>query len=275
MKIERLTRFPIKGLGPEDLEWVDIEAGGSFPHDRVFAIAHGQTAFDAASPEYLPKRHFLMLMNNPRLAALKTRFHGDSGRLSIKLPDGSAFDGSLRDAADRARLEALLGAYVGTESRGGPPRLVSAPGHRFFDMPDELISLINLESVADLSRALGVDLDPLRFRGNLCVSGLAAWKEKELVGATLVCGDVAMQVVQEITRCQATCVNPETADVDVNVPSGLRRNYGMLEMGLYLSVIRRGRLCKGSFLEAAEGANQGVPGFGRPGSRRPMVAERK
>lgn len=249
MKIERLVRYPVKGLSPEYLECVDVETGGSIPYDRVFAIAHGETEFDTASPAYLRKQHFLMLMKNPRLAAMRTRFLGESGQLSVTLPDGRAFDGSLRDASDCLRFEALLADYVGEESRGGPPRVVSADGHRFFDMPDPLLSLINLESVAELGRTLGTELDPIRFRGNIYVSGLGAWEEKALVGSTIECGGLQFRVVQEISRCKATCVNPATAEVDVNVPFELRRYYDTHDMGLYLAVVRGGRLWAGQDLQ--------------------------
>jgi hypothetical protein len=248
VKVEQLVRYPVKGLGPEYLECVEVEKGGSIPYDRVFAIAHGATEFDAGSPAYLRKQHFLMLMSNPRLAAMRTKFLGESGQLSATLPDGRTFNGCLRDEGDRRQLEALLADYIGEESRGGPPRIVSADGHRFFDMPNELLSLINLQSVADLGRAVGAKLDPIRFRGNAYVSGLGAWEEKRLVGSTVECGDLEFRVVQEISRCQATCVNPTTAEVDVNVPFELRQRYGTLNMGLYLSVVRGGTICAGQDL---------------------------
>lgn len=248
VKVEQLVRYPVKGLGPEYLECVEVEKGGSIPYDRVFAIAHGATEFDAASPAYLRKQHFLMLMSNPRLAAMRTTFLGESGQLSATLPDGRTFDGCLRDERDRRRLEELLADYIGEESRGGLPRIVSADGHRFFDMPNELLSLINLESVAQLGRAVGAELDPIRFRGNVYVSGLGAWEEKRLVGSTIECGDLEFRVVQEISRCRATCVNPTTAEVDVDVPFELRRKYDTLNMGLYLSVVRGGTICAGQDL---------------------------
>lgn len=250
MKVEQLVRYPVKGLGPEYLERVEVDTGGSIPYDRVFAIAHGETEFDAASPAYLPKQHFLMLMKNPRLAAMRTRFLGESGQLSVTLPDGRAFDGCLWDESDRRRFEALLSDYLGEESRAGPPRVVSADGHRFFDMPDQLLSLINLESVAELGRTLGMELDPLRFRGNIHVSGLGAWEEKALVGSTIECGELRFRVVQEISRCKAICVNPATAEFDVNVLFELRKHYNTPNMGLYLSVERGGWLCGGQDLQS-------------------------
>lgn len=246
MRIEKLLRYPVKGLGPERLACVDIEAAGSIPCDRAFAIAHGATEFDPQAPTFLGKQHFLMLMKNPRLAALGTASRDECGEFSVSFPDSRTFDGCLHDESDRRRLEALLADFIGEESRGGPPRIVSAGGHRFFDTPEEFISLINLQSVAELGSKLDMALDPLRFRGNLYVSGLAAWKEKDLVGATLVCDGVEMRVVREISRCKATCVNPDTAEVDVNIPFELRRLYDTVHMGLYLTVDRGGRLCAGS-----------------------------
>lgn len=35
MKVERLVRYPVKGLGPEYLECVDVDTGGSIPQSRA------------------------------------------------------------------------------------------------------------------------------------------------------------------------------------------------------------------------------------------------
>jgi hypothetical protein len=242
LKIEAIARYPVKGLGPEYLTRAALAANGTFSFDRVFAIAHGSTQFDSEEPEFLGKSHFLMLMKNPRLAAIELKYSGDSGRLVLRTPDGGQFDGDPGDSADRQALEALLDEFIGNESRGGPPRLVSAKGHRFFDMDANYVSLLNLASVEAVGKALNVAVDPLRFRANLQVSGLEPWAERDLVGAELASGDVRFRVAAPITRCKAICANPDTAEYDLDIPYELTRRFGGNRMGLYLEVVEGGEI---------------------------------
>ena len=66
-----------------------------------------------------------------------------------------------------------------------PPRLVEAPGHVFTDSSKRYVSLINLETLRALERAVGQPVHPLRFRANLYVDDLPAWAELDWVGKEL------------------------------------------------------------------------------------------
>lgn len=246
MQIEKLVRYPVKGLGPEFVPATQLATGGPMPFDRTYAIAHAATEFDPASPVYLEKHHFLMLMRDPKLAALKTAFDESQQRINIALPDGRTVGCRLDDPDDHQAFVDVLFDYMGNACRGGPPRIVSASDHRFFDMPQDYLSLINLASVSDLGDTIGTELDPIRFRANIYVSGLPAWEEKALVGRELVCGDVRLRVAAEIQRCAATSVNPDNGETDVNVPFSLRKHYDTLDMGLYLEVLEGGTIETGT-----------------------------
>ncbi len=111
--------------------------------------------------------------------------------------------------------------------------------------------MINLASVAELGDVLNLRLDPIRFRANLYVTGLGAWEETRLVGRDFNCGDVRLRAAAAIERCKATCVNPDTAEVDVNVPFSLRKHFDTLNMGLYLTVVEGGRLEAGAEITLA------------------------
>ena len=69
-----LCRYPVKGLSPERLDSVTIEAGQTIPFDRAYAIENGPGRFDPDQPKHLPKIHFLMLMRDERLATLTAKF---------------------------------------------------------------------------------------------------------------------------------------------------------------------------------------------------------
>ena len=52
-----------------------------------------------------------------------------------------------------------------------------------------MVSIINLASVAAVENAVGAPVDPLRFRGNIYVTGWPAWHEFDLLGQEIAIGD--------------------------------------------------------------------------------------
>jgi hypothetical protein len=248
VRIATLHRFPVKGLAGERIETAVVEAEGAIPCDRIYAIAHGATAFDPANPAFQSKRHFLMLMSEPRMAALKVRFDETDHRLTLEAPDGRMASGSLLTSAGRGSINALMDDFAGDLSNGGPPRIVAAPQHRFFDVPQDYLSIIGLASIADLSRHMDMRLDPLRFRANVYVENIGPWEEQNWVGRAITCGDVVLRVVSPIERCAATNVNLETAEADANVPASLMKHYGHRNMGVYARVEKGGHLRAGAAL---------------------------
>jgi uncharacterized protein len=174
--IERINRYPIKGLSPEPLQAVALATGEVLPLDRKFALARPGAPFDTERPAWLPKRNFLMLMVDERLAELQVGYHDETGRLTIDRAGQRLLEADVRDAEGRDAVERFFEAFMG-EGLGGRPRLVSAAGHSFTDHAEKRISLINLDTVREIERRIGCPVDPLRFRGNLYVSGVPAWAE--------------------------------------------------------------------------------------------------
>ncbi|WP_368417948.1 MOSC N-terminal beta barrel domain-containing protein [Rhodovarius sp.] len=70
MRVEHLYRYPVKGLTPEALDEIAIEAGRCIAHDRRFALAQGDAPFDPAAPKFVPKQNFACMMAHPRVSML-------------------------------------------------------------------------------------------------------------------------------------------------------------------------------------------------------------
>ncbi len=85
MRVERITRYPVKGLAPEHMEEVELTRGEGLPHDRRFAFAQGDSAFDPADPKWLPKRNFACLAANARVAGIHSAFDPRSNVLSLRI----------------------------------------------------------------------------------------------------------------------------------------------------------------------------------------------
>ncbi|MGH6912498.1 MAG: MOSC domain-containing protein [Geminicoccales bacterium] len=243
--IDRIYRYPVKGLSAEPLSAVAVAAGQGLPLDRKFALARQETAFDPAHPVWLAKRHFLMLMREERLAELDVAYDDAGGRLRIARAGRQVLDAETGASAGRETIERFFEAFM---ALAGRPRLVSAPGHMFTDSATKYVSLINLATVRAVEeairreQALDGPLDPLRFRANLYVDGLDPGAELDWVGQELVAGEVRLQCAERIDRCAATNVDPATARRDLNIPLTLRKAYGHIDCGVLLRVVRGGRL---------------------------------
>ncbi|WP_237216523.1 MOSC domain-containing protein [Falsiroseomonas oryziterrae] len=248
MRIERITRFPVKGLSPELLEEVMLEAAEGLPGDRRFAFAQGDSPFDPADPKWLPKRNFACLAVNARAAAVHAAFDPRTNTLALRAEGQPPLLADLSAEAGRQAAAEWITAFLGEEARGAL-RLAEVPGHAFTDIPQKAVSLIGMASVADLGARAGMVLDPLRFRGNILFSGAAAFAELDWVGREILLGGARLRVFKRTQRCAATEVNPGTAERDALVPRWLRQHYGHADMGVYAEVLEGGRIAVGDALE--------------------------
>ncbi len=254
-KIHAIYRYPVKGLSPQPLARVELSPGLTLPSDRLYAIENGPSGFDPATPAYLPKIRFLMLMRNERLAALRTDFDDETHVLTVQADGREAAKGDLRTDEGRAAIERFFASYCADELRG-PPKILAGedghtfsnmkPPHSFSDVAQKAVSIINLASVAAVENAVGAPVDPLRFRGNLYVSGWPAWHEFELLEKEITVGKVRLKVVRRTKRCAATNVEPETGIRDMNIPQTLMDTFGHADCGIYTNVVAGGEIAVGN-----------------------------
>jgi uncharacterized protein YcbX len=253
MHIESLFRYPVKGLTPEALASADLSPGRCLPWDRAFALAQGDSGFDAAAPAWLFKRNFMCLLVNTRIAALRTRFDDASGELTIIQPDGGAFTASTLTPAGQAALTAFFIAFLGDQARTGAagqtPQFVHVPDYSFCDHQTQVMSLIGLGSLRALEAAAGGARDKLRFRANLYIEDLPAWEEFAWEGRHLRIGTTEMVVQARTVRCGATMVNPQTAERDANPVKELMQGFGHTDLGVFAAVTRAGSLTVGDRIE--------------------------
>jgi len=249
--IAEIYRYPVKGLSAEELDRVVLTPGECLPHDRRFAIALGSTAFDPEHPEWLPKTHFIMLMRDEKLARLQTRFDVESGVLSIAEGGQVLLRAPMSDPEERRLVAEFFTNFLG-DAVNRPLRVVSASGHAFADArrrpnatTDKYVSLINRASIAALEAAMGIPVDPIRFRANIYFGGASAWCEQHWVDSEINLGAARLRVISPITRCAATQVNPVTAERDLDIVAALGRAFGHTNMGVYAEVVAGGEVAVG------------------------------
>lgn len=218
-----LFRYPIKGFEGESLDRVSLACGQGIPGDRVVGITRSG-APEGAAP-------FQQLTTNPGLV------HFVPGRR-----EGSATLHERRAASasdllsDPERLAERFGAHTQVIQRE------DGLGHWDFD--DSALSIINVRTVQALSTALGMPLDPMRFRANLYIEA-EPFSEFDWLGRGVDIGQARLSIVRPTKRCSATSVNPQTGALDVNLPAQLNRHFGHLYCGVYARVERPGELAPG------------------------------
>lgn len=249
--VASIYRHPVKGLTPERMDDVSLVAGAYFPGDRDYAVEVGPSGFDPANPKHISKQRFTVLARFPQLARVKTRLDDATGRFHLSDASGFGIETDLSTPEGRGALERFLQAFLGEDAPGKLRVLASPPGYRFTDHPLGHVSLINLASIREVARAIGREVDPLRFRANIYVDGLKPWAEDAWVsGAAVRVGGAGLSVFKPIVRCVATHVNLETGERDIDMVDMLRAHFGRDSLGTYFAVAEGGRAAQGDAVTA-------------------------
>lgn len=248
-EITHIYRYPVKGLSPEALDAVDLAADDYLPGDRRFAVALGSTPVSGGHHmEWMPKRNFLALVKNEKLATLDSTFDQTTGVLTLSRQGRRLTRGKITDRIGRTLIEEFFTAYMKDETRGHPRLVEANPGGRLTDQPKPVVSVINLASIRDLERVVKAPVDHRRFRANIYIDGVEPWSEFNWVGKTIALGSAEAEVVERIDRCAAVNVNPDTAERDLNIVKFLQAGFGHIDMGVFVRVTKPGRIAVGESL---------------------------
>ncbi|SIS70847.1 MOSC domain-containing protein [Phaeovulum vinaykumarii] len=246
--LARILRHPIKSIGVEEIADASLAEGGVLPFDRAWAVAHAAATFDGDPRGWAPKSNFLRGAAAPALMAVRARMEG--GRIALSHPRRPAITIAPAQAADRARLLDWL-APLWPEGRPAPRDLVPAPaGQALSDARAPWLSILSLSSNAALGRAMGRDLSIHRWRGNLWIEGWPEDAERALgAGTRLRVGGAILEVARPITRCRATCADPETGAEAGDTLAALQARFGDRDFGLYAAVLKGGPIRRGDPIE--------------------------
>ncbi|MBI1220482.1 MAG: MOSC domain-containing protein [Rhodobacteraceae bacterium] len=243
-----IQRHPIKSHGREALASVSLSEGRSMPWDRRWAVAHARTKFDAAAPAWAKSANFVIGTRAPALTAIAAVLDEATATVTLTHPERPAITFAPDDAADQARFLDWV-APLCLPDQPAPQALVTVPDRGMTDTDYPSVSLLNLASGTDLGQRMGVDLSPLRWRGNLWLDGLEPWQEAGWIGRDLRIGAARLRIVEPITRCKATTANPATGLRDADTLAALRQGFDHQLFGLYARVIEGGTIGQGDRVE--------------------------
>ena len=246
-QLAHICRHPVKSVGYQEIERVALSAGHPLPFDRQWAITHAASGLGHELAEWEPKLKFLRGWAEGTLQAIRADFDPETRRITLRHPARPDLTAALPE--DGAAVVDWL-RPLWPDRRPEPQALVSRlDGGALADVPEPFLSVLNLSSNRALGQRLGQPLSIHRWRGNLWLEGLAPWEEFDLIGRELTIGSARLRIEERITRCRATCANPETGRMDADTLGALEEGYGHADFGVYARVLAAGEVARGDKVE--------------------------
>ncbi len=251
-KIESLWRYPVKSMRGEELQEVFLGFPGVYG-DRLHAFR--SSAAPKGFPYLTGREQEGMLLYRPRYRHPERTMK--PGNLAEAEALGSGLTPVYEDFADfMVDVETPAGERLAIDD----PRLISMLRDGLRDrheltlirsgraMTDcRPVSIFSLQTLRQLSKESGIDLDKRRFRANLYLeleSG-NAFGEDAFVGRTLRIGaKTAIAVVNRDSRCKMITLDPDTAEANPEVMTRLARDHEG-KAGIYGVVLAEGTVRPG------------------------------
>jgi uncharacterized protein YcbX len=242
MQLAALVRHPIKSVGHERIAAASLTLGHALPFDREWAVAHEAAKFGPELAEWAAKMNFLRGVAGPELMAIRAESDVAARRVTLTHPRAGVLT-LAPDDEPQTLIDWLRPIWPA--GRPAPSFVATVKGQAMTDVPQPYLSILNLASNRALGEKLGQDLSWHRWRGNLWLDGLEPFQEFDLLGRTLQIGKAELRVEQRITRCRATCVNPETGVDDLDTLAALNTHWGHQDFGVYALVTKAGTIGEG------------------------------
>ena len=219
-KVAALFRYPVKSMGSEPLESVDVDWNG-FAGDRRWAFIRGDLVRSGFP--------WLTIRENPTMWHYMPRFvepsRPDDSVTMVRTPSGTDLD-----VVDPALAELL----------GHNSRVIKQSRGVFDTFP---LSLLTSQSVAGLSASVGRELDKRRFRPNLFIESSDGGDapENSWIGETLQIGGIQMRIDKRDKRCVMINVDPVTTEKDPAVLRSVAQERDS-RFGVYGTPVKPGKV---------------------------------
>ncbi len=252
----RVVRFnvtPVKSTFLHHPEELRLEEGGPVGDRRFFFVdGDGRRFSGATKSPLLPMRADydtatdVLTLTLPNGVEVSGRAEPDGEPLEVdfygRIVAAHVVDGAFTEA---------LSTYAGHEVR------LARPDHEGAAIDVRPVTLVSLESVAELARQGGYDgtLDAARFRMTMEIEGVSAPHEEDTWhGREVRIGEAVIKVEDPVPRCVVTTLNPQTAERDFSTLHVIKAYRGVspggdLPFGVYGAVVQPGTVRLGDELE--------------------------
>ncbi len=252
MKIKNLYFSPVKSLSFNKVDTLEIIKNIGIKNDRIFAFTSNLNFKDIELIRNNPLKReiykFLSLKKYPELN--QYNFLLKDNYLILEFENKIILK---TDINNRHEVKILCSKLEDILPNLNNINLLKDRKNPFFDtMPNNSISLINLNSIKDFEGLSNHPVEHERFRGNIYVKDLEKWEERKLIGKVLSINDIKFKVIKEIPRCSATNIKPKTSDINLNIPFNLKKIYNHINLGIYLDPLNDGKINKGDLIKINE-----------------------
>ena len=234
LKIENLFYSPVKSISFNESSSLKIIKDKGVDKDRIFSFVQNIEASKIkillTDPKSRKLNNFLTLKNTPELNKYNFTFIND--KLILKERSKEIISIDPYSEIEKKLISKIISKLINKEKKID---FLMDKLNPFFDtMPHNSISLINKNSIYDFERHISTKIEFERFRSNIYINGLKAWKEREWVGKTIEINNIKFLVTEEIPRCSATNLQPNSDMVTINLPKQLKKSYDHIYMGIFL-----------------------------------------
>jgi len=195
VKLQSITRYPLKGFAGERLNKSPTQRFQTLQGDRQYALQYAKRN-PPAQAGWRPKKFFVQSVQTDLCSQINLDWtlenvHFDFQRNGLAI-DRNPFDGNTLIEWIRSLSPDLGQLTLETLTTG------------FTDEREAYVSLLNRSTVTFIAKATDTSDHPERYRGNLLIDGVDPFEELSWVGRTLQIGNATFEVVEPIVRCRAT-----------------------------------------------------------------------
>ena len=249
--ISSIHYCPVKSISYQSVENCNINKNIGLVADRIFAFAKDLNLNEAnlfeQNPEYRKGKwnKILTLKNTPVLN--KYNFLLNKNELILIFNDKKILTIDSNQSNERQKLSDKITELEKTINN--KIILMKNESFPFYDTSISKkvdfvnsISLLNTESIKDFEKKIDKKIERSIFRGNVCIEGVEAWKEREWIGKTLKINNVSFKVEKNIPRCVAINLKPKSDDNSFNLLKILKQTFNHFDMGIYLTPLEDGEI---------------------------------
>lgn len=238
-QVTDVWRHPIKSHGREPLDSVTLIAGHTMPGDRVWAVAHEASKADPT--KWVPCANFSRGSKAPELMAINAQLDDATGRVTLSHPKRPDLTFSPGSAADLPGFLDWVKPLM-PANRAASARIIRVPDRGMTDTDYPSVTLCNWASHRAVETAMGHELSPLRWRGNIWFDLGTAWAEHDWIDRRVQIGEAVFKIRERVVRCLATTANPKTGVRDADTLKVLKDTWGHQDFSVYAEVIQGGAI---------------------------------
>ena len=256
--ISSINYCPVKSISFQSVQNCKIKKNIGITGDRIFAFAkdldQDQVKLFEKSPDERKGKwnNILTLKNSAVLNKYNFIFNND--KLTLFLKNEELISIEVNQHSEYQELSNLIVKLE--KSLKAPLILMKNENFPFFDTSfskkigfTNSISLLNIQSINDFQNKIEKKIKTSIFRGNICVDGIKPWKEREWIGKIIKINGISFKVENNIPRCVAINLKPQTDDNSFNLLQSLKKTYNHFEMGVYLTALDNGKVEVGNKIE--------------------------